>query len=507
MKIKQKIMQIKQKIKPLKPLVVALILSVTAVSAEAKIEKKMDQMWQTTSASFSSKGVNGAYTASLGGFSTRAPIKNINIFSWSPPKFKAGCGGIDAQFGAFSLISKDQIEQILRTVMNNAKGYAVKIAVGKICPDCLNVLNDLEAKATGLSSSMKNTCELSAAGVDWLATAVGINETTTGISNDSEKDYGDAKKQQASNDGNQLRGKPGNTAKDWAQYGNSLLNTLISAKVFEKNQIDNSTDEAYDIGIYGTHEQFFQVAMSLFGTTIVRTNDKEYDDEHIAPVWSLYDFINGERPNHKLVILTCANNSFSTTDFEACQKVETKEVTNANTTEWRGAYRYSLELLLGKQDDNAYKQGIYTIQENSLVHKLRQSQNGGNVKLEAREYKFWTSSQLLMPQTKDAFSALIVRQSDELVIPFAELLAKEISKQMAAELAGSMVQTVRTAYNSDLPNNKRRAILTPEQQKALDDIEKQVRLIEENKIETNTKLTQIMDDINSRTRRNNQIGA
>ena len=368
------------------------------------------------------------------------------------------------------------------------------------------MVDDLEAKATGLSSSMKNTCELSAAGVDWLANAVGISEATTGIENEKDNDYGDAKKRQSSISGNQLRNTPGNTANDWAQYGNSLLNTLISAKVFEKNKINSGE---YDIGIYGTHEQFFQVAMSLFGTTIVRTNEKEYADEHINPVWSLQDFINGVRPNHKLAILKCANNSFSTTDVEACQKVETKEVKHKKgDTEWRGAYRYSLELLLGEQNDTAYEQGVYTINPNSLVHKLRQNQNSSNLKLGEREYEFWTKSQLIMPQTKQAFSELITRQSDEIVIPFAELLAQEIAKQMAAELAGSMVQTVRIAYNSNLPNNKRRAILTPAQQKALNDIEKQVRLIEDNKIEANTKLTQIMDGINSRTRQNNnQLGA
>lgn len=494
-------MKIKQKIKPL---IVALVLSLNTVSANADIEKKMDAMWQTTSASFHSKGVNGAYTASLGGFSTRAPIRNINIFSWSPPKFKAGCGGIDAQFGSFSLISKDQIEQVVKAVMNNMKGYAIKLAINKICPDCLGVLNNLEATATGLSSSMKNTCEISAAGVDWLATAVGLNETTT--QNDSVEDYGDAKKQQADKDGNKLRGTPGNTAHDWAQYGNSLLNMLISAQVFEKNPVE---DGKYDIGIYGSHEQFFQVAMSLFGTTIVRTNEKEYDDEEIPPIWSLHDFINGERPNHKLVILTCANGSFSTTDVEACQKVETKEVEyKKGSPEWRGAYRYSLELLLGKQDDTDYRQGIYTIKPNSLVHKLRQNQNGSNLKLEAREYDFWVNSQLLMPQTKSAFAALITRQGDEIVLPIAELLAKEVANQMAAELAGSMVQTVRTAYSSHLPNNKRRAILSPAQQKVLDDIEKQVHSIEDNKVKENNNLTQMMNIINNMTRQgNNQLAA
>ncbi|MBO4576772.1 MAG: conjugal transfer protein TraH, partial [Neisseriaceae bacterium] len=157
----------------IKPLIATLVLSLTVVNANARnnLENAMDNMLGLEKGYVSRNGVNGAYSASFGGFSTRSPIRKISVFAWDAPKFSAGCGGIDAQFGSFSLISKNQIKQIVETVMSNAKGYAVKLAINKICPDCLGVLNNLEATATGLSSSMKNTCEISAAGVDWLATA------------------------------------------------------------------------------------------------------------------------------------------------------------------------------------------------------------------------------------------------------------------------------------------------------------------------------------------------
>lgn len=482
-----------------KPLIVALACMFISVNAQAEIEHKLDSMWRTTSASVHKKGVNGAYSASLGGFSTRSPIQNINLFSFDPPRIRAGCGGIDAQLGAFSLISKDQITRTIKAVMSNAKGYAVKLVINKICPDCLAIANNLEKLGTDLSAGMKNTCELSEVAVDWLANAVSNKEATQNIKNDDENhDYGAIKKAQANEGGNKLRGQTGNTAKDWAQYGNSLLNTLISTHFFEEKQMN--------IAPYGNEQKFFEVAMSMIGTTIVRTKNKEYSDSQINPIWTMNDFIYGVKPNHKLAILQCSDR-FSVTDVESCQNVATKAVdyTNSNTNSnvtWRGTYRYALELLLGEQSDDAYNTGTYSIQNNSLINKLRRNQNGGgsNLNMTEREYEFWVNHHLISPQAKSAFASLVVRQSDEIIIPIAELLAREVAQQLAAEQASALVQSVKSAYNSDLDGGKRRALLTPEQQKAMDDILKEVNRIENHKLERFNEITKVMNDINAMTR-------
>ncbi|MBR6877636.1 MAG: hypothetical protein IKN18_06120, partial [Neisseriaceae bacterium] len=283
---------------------------------------------------------------------------------------------------------------------------------------------------------------------------------------------------------------------DWAQYGNSLLNTLISTHFFEEKQMN--------IAPYGNEKKFFEVAMSMIGTTIVRTKNKEYSDSQINPIWTMNDFIYGVKPNHKLAILQCSD-GFSVTDVESCQNVVTKAVdytnSNGNVT-WRGTYRYALELLLGKQDDDAYNTGTYSIQNNSLINKLRRNQNSGgsNLNMTEREYEFWVNHHLISPQAKSAFASLVVRQSDEIIIPIAELLAREVAQQLAAEQASALVQSVKSAYNSDLDGGKRRALLTPEQQKAMDDILKEVNRIENHKLERFNEITKVMNDINAMTR-------
>ncbi|MBR1373725.1 conjugal transfer protein TraH, partial [bacterium] len=408
-----------------KPLILAVILSAITATTQAKIEHKMDAMWRITSASVHKNGVNGAYQASLGGFSTRSPIQNINIYSFDPPHFKAGCGGIDAQFGSFSLISRDQIEQVVRAVMDNMKGYAIKLAINKICPDCLGVLNNLEKLGTDLSSGMKNTCELSEAAVDWMANAVNIKEATNNHKNNSMSDYGSVKKSQA--DGNKLRGTPGNTAHDWAQYGNSLLNTMFSAKAFDSQYIDTS--------VYGGDRQFFEIAMSLVGTTIVRTKDKDLADEYIEPIWTLDNFIYGAKPTHKLGILQCDTWG----GIEDCQKVKTAELESSKSDiKWRGTYRYALELLIGEQDETTFSQGRYRIVPNSLVDKLRKDASAGNLLFTERQYDFWVNSSLISPQAKVALNETAIRQSDEITILVAQMIAKEVARQMGAEYAGSL---------------------------------------------------------------------
>ena len=471
-------MKIKQKIKPL-VIMVALYLSVASANARSNLESAMDNMLglnnvQTSRGYVSRNGVNGAYSASFGGFSTRSPIRKISVFAWDAPKFSAGCGGIDAQFGSFSLISKDQIKQVVEAVMNNVKGYAVKLAIKKICPDCLDVVDDLEAKATGLSSSMKNTCEISAAGVDWLATAVGLNETTTSIKNDYKSDYGKAKEDQAK--GNQNRNQTGNTADDWAQYGNSLLNTMVSAKVFSSGDIETK--------IYGGDKEFFEIAMSLIGTTIVHTDDPTKSNEEIEAIWSFDDFTQGTKPNHQQHILKCS--SFNVGDVSTCQTVRTGE-----NTKWTGTYKYILELLLGKQEPDNYTNGIFTIQDDSVIAYLREidkTNNGNQSKVSDIRKAFVNNSAVLDNTAYRILYDAANQENEQLAIDIAQIIANVSAEQMSAELVQSLTRIVHTAYNNNVPKangleSKKKAILTPDQEKRLDTLKAQADQVQKRKSE------------------------
>ncbi|MBQ9184027.1 MAG: hypothetical protein IJ143_09695, partial [Neisseriaceae bacterium] len=209
------------------------------------------------------------------------------------------------------------------------------------------------------------------------------------------------------------------------------------------------------------------------------------------------NFIYGAKPTHKLGILQCDTWG----GIEDCQKVKTAELESSKSDiKWRGTYRYALELLIGEQDETTFSQGRYRIVPNSLVDKLRKDASAGNLLFTERQYDFWVNSSLISPQAKVALNETAIRQSDEITILVAQMIAKEVARQMGAEYAGSLVETVRGAYNRNLPNNKRKAILSPTQRKALDELEKEVRKIEDSKIAEYNKIVEMANAINRATR-------
>jgi len=57
----------------------------------------------------------------LGGtIALRTPIRAVNLVSFDPPRFNAGCGGIDLSLGSFSFISSEQLTQVFFFFFLNA---------------------------------------------------------------------------------------------------------------------------------------------------------------------------------------------------------------------------------------------------------------------------------------------------------------------------------------------------------------------------------------------------
>ena len=59
----------------------------------------------------------------------RNRIATPTIVSFNPPKFAAGCGGIDMFLGSFSFINADQFVNMLRAIASNAISYAFSLAL------------------------------------------------------------------------------------------------------------------------------------------------------------------------------------------------------------------------------------------------------------------------------------------------------------------------------------------------------------------------------------------
>ena len=104
--------------------------------------------------------VNNNYGGTLGGISMRSPVRSFNILAYDPPRFSAGCGGIDAYFGSFSMISADNMRNIIRSIMSNATGYVLKIALDNMCSSCQNIMSGLQDMTSKINSASKNTCQI-----------------------------------------------------------------------------------------------------------------------------------------------------------------------------------------------------------------------------------------------------------------------------------------------------------------------------------------------------------
>jgi len=135
-------------------ILVITIASATWASLQSLFEGYVDNY---TSAQTYHTQERGFYT--LGGYTARWPMSTVNVFNVSPPKFEAGCGGINIMWGAFNLINLDELVNKLQQVVAAAPAYAFQIAFQQLCQPCAHVMGAIEATADFLNSLNFDQCK------------------------------------------------------------------------------------------------------------------------------------------------------------------------------------------------------------------------------------------------------------------------------------------------------------------------------------------------------------
>jgi conjugative transfer pilus assembly protein TraH len=97
---------------------------------------------------------------SMGNVFVRFPQKNLNVANLQLPSLKAGCGGIDIFTGSFSFISAAELVALLKAIANNALGFAFKLAIDTLCPECGKVMAELQTYAQMMNNYTMNSCEM-----------------------------------------------------------------------------------------------------------------------------------------------------------------------------------------------------------------------------------------------------------------------------------------------------------------------------------------------------------
>jgi conjugative transfer pilus assembly protein TraH len=98
--------------------------------------------------------------ATFGSMSARWPTQADPLVTISQPRFKAGCGGIDAYLGGFSFMEYDYLVQKLQRIMGPAAAaFAFDIALNTLCEPCANAIKAFEAIVDRLNQLQIDDCK------------------------------------------------------------------------------------------------------------------------------------------------------------------------------------------------------------------------------------------------------------------------------------------------------------------------------------------------------------
>ena len=131
-------------------------------AARADVAGAMDGYFNDMGAAANVTGPSAFQSQSAGYYSagniwTRFPQKNVNLANLQLPSVKAGCGGIDLFAGSFSFINSAQLIALLKSIANNAVGFAFKLAIDTVCPECSKVMEEMKQAAQLMNNQSINS--------------------------------------------------------------------------------------------------------------------------------------------------------------------------------------------------------------------------------------------------------------------------------------------------------------------------------------------------------------
>ncbi|WP_152540715.1 MULTISPECIES: conjugal transfer protein TraH [spotted fever group] len=103
----------------------------------------------------------GYYAA--GGLSLRTSKTAFNPIAITPPSLNMSCSGIDSYLGSFSIISGEELVQLMKNIGSQAKPYAFSLGLKTFAPQMENALKDLRNLAMEMNQFAKSDCEMTKA--------------------------------------------------------------------------------------------------------------------------------------------------------------------------------------------------------------------------------------------------------------------------------------------------------------------------------------------------------
>ncbi|CAN7790419.1 conjugal transfer protein TraH [Caballeronia sp. LjRoot34] len=418
-------------------LAAAGLLSFFCSAVHADVNSSLNSMWNS-SAGGAITGQNGmgVYGPS---YYMRAPVQNYQLVHIDPPRLAAGCSGIDAFFGSFSMLSGAQLESLVRSIIQAAPGYLMQLAIKAVCDDCYSIMAAMKHYADMLNNGQINSCVVSKAVIGSAISATGLDSEVGGsFAKDVENQAAVAKgwytdmyaglNAAFSGGPNVNRGAMQN---DTTGYRNTFFNTMFAT----------GAANTMDLGALGGQEPGMELIMSLFGTEVrPDTNNspvsKSPIDDKVFPAsltWE--DLKEGFDPAKPRQVYLC--NDFQAND-EGCQQVTQTSFT------YQGIRRYLIDQLAGVQPaapgGTSSQPGniITTIQSGSIIYDY----NTGTA-LTSTQQQFVNVLGVNMQRIMMELTGL--NQND--AIQLYNQLMDVMADQVTSSVAFAIISSVQQAYN------------------------------------------------------------
>ncbi len=129
-----------------------------------------------------------------GGYKFAVESGNLKMFSASAPSIKAGCNGIDIDWGGFKHVNGDDIIKFMKQVVSNSTGYAFNLAMQTLCPQCTDLMNTLGEAANTLNSMDLDSCNVAKTAVNMGGDLVSAAATNMGVTSGLTDSFNDGLK-------------------------------------------------------------------------------------------------------------------------------------------------------------------------------------------------------------------------------------------------------------------------------------------------------------------------
>lgn len=412
---------------------------VVVMPAKAGLNEALNDMFlsNVTSPGAYQSQTRGGFV--MGSIAARAPIRQMNIVAFDPPRINAGCGGIDMFGGSFSFINADQLVSLFRTIATNAVGALFYMGIQKIQPDLANLMSKFQSLVHALNLGNKNTCAI-ANNLVKMAFDPGSQATKAATDAAGTKSITAAANDlfNAWNDIFQSKGKtaPEGTVagqvRDTPSYGNLTWRALVNSK--QMVQIGTIFG-----GANADQLRTLEIIQSMTGTLITKDgadiNDKGKSELKLPTIASVKMFVEGIPEGQKQTILGCPTGAES--DPQGCNTITNKVIGHED---WKGVKGLVSEMLLGDSSGE-------TITPNSLVYKIVNCGAGSNG---ANVCGFTDQQKAFVEQTKIPVIYYLRKSQKNAALAYSvsTLMVPLVADELTINYMNALVQTIMGAFNN-----------------------------------------------------------